>query len=256
MGTSFDLAGRVALVTGASSGLGARFAELYARAGAKVVLGARRTDRTAELAERLKGDGMAALAVPLDVTSEASIAAAYDAAAAAFGTVDTIVANAGVAATGRSTSVPADALRGMIDTNFTGVYLTAREGAKRLIAAGSRESERGRIILIGSITAHMTAQGDAGYAASKAAVAHLGRIFAREWVRQGINVNVVQPGYIRTEISGDWFDTPGGAAQIAGFHRRRLMDADGLDDIMLFLAADASRMMTGAVIDADDGQSL
>ncbi len=254
--TGFSLAGRTALITGASSGLGAHFARLFAEAGARVVLGARRTDRVEALAASLEAAGMQAMAVLLDVNDEASIGRAYDAAEARFGGVDTIIANAGMSASGRSTEIAAHDVRCLVDTNFTGVYLTAREGARRLIAAGSRARGQGRIVLIGSITAHMTGQGDAAYAATKAGVAHLGRNFAREWVRQGINVNVVQPGYIRTEISGDWFDTAGGAAQIEGFHRRRLMGAEALDDVVLFLSGDASAFVTGSVIDVDDGQSL
>ncbi len=229
---------------------------LFAHAGARVVLGARRVDRVESLAAQFATDGLQALAVRLDVTDEASIRQAYDAAETRFGVVDTIVANAGTSAGGRSTEIAAHDVRSLIDTNFTGVYLTAREGARRLIASGSRERGDGRVVLIGSITAHLTGQGDVAYAATKAAVAHLGRNFAREWVRQGINVNVVQPGYIQTEISGDWFNAEGGKAQIQGFHRRRLIGAEALDDIMLFLAADASRWVTGSVIDVDDGQSL
>lgn len=247
------MAGRVALVTGASSGLGAHFARLLAAEGAQVVIGARRVERVRALADEI---GAAALPVSLDVTDEASIAAAYDAAEAAFGTVDTIIANAGQSNPGRATDVPAADLRSTIDVNFTGVLLTAREGARRLIAAGARETGRGRIVLIGSITAHQTATGDAAYAASKAAVAHLGRNLAREWVRAGVNVNTIQPGYIQTEINGDWFRTEGGARQIAAFHRRRLMPANALDAPLLFLAGDASAHVTGATIDVDDGQGL
>jgi NAD(P)-dependent dehydrogenase (short-subunit alcohol dehydrogenase family) len=259
--TAFSLAGRTVLITGASSGLGARFARLCASAGANVVFGARRIDRVQGLADDINSAGGAALAVALDVTDESSIVAAYDAAEARFGIVDTIIANAGTSAAGRSTEVSAADIRMVTDTNFTGVFLTAREGAKRLVArnlsdAAFRAQGRGRIILIGSITAHLTAQGDVAYAAGKAAVAHLGRNFAREWVRQGINVNVIQPGYISTEIAGDWFDTDGGKAQIASFHRRRMQDASSLEPMILYLASDASASMTGAVIDLDDGQSL
>lgn len=250
---AFDLTGRTALITGASSGLGAHFAEVFVAAGARVVIGARRIDRVEALAARL---GRMALPVAIDVTDDGSIAAAFDTAEARFGTVDTVIANAGVANGGRSIDVAPAALRQTIDTNFTGVLLTAREGAKRLIAAGSRESGRGRIVLVGSITAKVTGHGDSAYAASKAAVAHLGRNLAREWVRAGINVNVLQPGYIRTGINGDWFDTEGGARQIAGWHRRRLLPIDALDPTLLYLASDASAHMTGAVIDVDDGQSL
>lgn len=248
-----SLAGRTALITGASSGFGAHFARLFVREGARVVIGARRVERIAALAAEL---GEAALAVPLDVTDEASLIAAFDAAEAKFGTVDTVVANAGISADGRSTDVTAADLANLVATNFTGVYLTAREAAKRMIAAGFRDSERGRIVLIGSITAELTAQGDAAYAASKAGVAHLGRQFAREWVRQGINVNTIQPGYIQTEIAGDWFQTEGGQRQIAGFHRRRMCPIEALDAPLVFLCSDASRHVTGAVLTIDDGQVL
>lgn len=247
------LAGRTCLITGASSGLGAHFARLFAQAGANVVLGARRIDRVEELASSL---GEQALAVPLDVTDEASIKAAFDLTEARFGLVDTVVANAGTQAAGRSTDVSLESLRQVIDTNLTGVYLTAREGARRLIQAGSAQSGRGRIILIGSITAQMNGEGDSAYAATKAAVAHLGRNMAREWVRQGINVNTVQPGYIATEMAGHWFASEGGKAHIAGFHRRRLQPIEGLDGIMLYFASDASAWTTGSTITVDDGQSL
>lgn len=252
----FSLNGRTALITGASSGLGAHFAQLFASAGARVVIGARRVERVAALADALAAAGHQALAVLLDVTDEASIVAAYDAAEAAFGTVDTIVANAGASAAGRATDVPVAELSAMVAANFTGAYLTAREGAKRLIAAGSRDGGQGRVILIGSITAGLTGQGDSAYAATKAGIAHLGRNLAREWVRSGINVNTIQPGYIPTEIAGDWFETAGGKAQIAAFHRRRMQDIASLDAMMLYFASDASAMTTGATITVDDGQSL
>lgn len=255
MTTPFSLEGRTVLITGASAGLGAHFARACAAAGGRVVLGARRADRVAALAEDLGGPSRA-LAVTMDVTDEASIIAAYDAAEAAFGTVDSIVANAGISAAGRSTDVAAADIAGVMATNFTGVYLTAREGAKRLMAADARASERGRILLIGSITALLTAQGDAAYAAGKAAVAHLTRQFAREWVRQGINVNAIQPGYIHSELAGDWFDSEGGKAQIAAFHRRRLQSVDSLVPMLLYFLSDASRETTGTVMTVDDGQSL
>lgn len=252
----YSLEGRIALITGASSGLGAHLARLYAAAGAAVVIGARRADRIATLASEIEAAGGRALAVSCDVTDEASIIAAFDAAEASFGTPDVVLANAGIVEAGRSIDLPADAMRRVVDTNFNGVWLTAREGARRMIKAGSKNTERGRIILTGSITADMTGQGDAAYAATKAGVVHLGRQFAREWARSGINVNTIQPGYIRTEIDGEWFDSEGGKAQIASWPRRRLTDISALDDMMLFFASDASRFVTGAHISIDDGQSL
>ncbi|UVO53613.1 SDR family NAD(P)-dependent oxidoreductase [Sphingomonas sp. SUN039] len=250
------LDGRVCLVTGASSGLGAHFARIIAAAGASVVVAARRTGRISALATELAESGGRALAVEMDVTDAASVAAAYDVAENAFGTVDTIIANAGVSAPGRSTDISVAEIRSVLDTNVVGAMLTAREGARRLIATGGRDSGRGRIVLIGSITADMTGQGETIYSASKAAVAHLGRNLAREWVRQGINVNVIQPGYIQTELSGDWFASDGGQAQIAAFHRRRLQPIGSLDAPLLYLCADVSAQTTGAVFTIDDGQSL
>lgn len=248
-----SLAGRTALIAGASSGIGAGFARALARAGARVVLGARRLDKLAALAEEIGGN---ALAVPLDVSDEASVIAAYDAAEAHFGTVDAIVCNAGTGTGGRSTEVPVAGLRQVLDTNLLGAYLVAREGARRLIAAESRERENGRIVLVGSITAVQNGTGDAMYAATKAGIAHLGRQFAREWVRQGINVNVLQPGWIPTEINADWFASPRGHEDIAGLHRRRLLEPGALDDMLLYLLSDASRQVTGSVFTIDDGQSL
>ncbi len=251
-----QLDGRTCLITGASSGLGAHFARLATSAGARVVLAARRRDRVAALADELTADGGEALAVEMDVSDEASVIAAYDAAEDAFGTVDTIIANAGVSAPGRSTEITVAAMRAVLDTNVLGVLLTAREGGRRLVAAGSRDSGRGRIVLIGSINAELTGQGETIYCASKAAVAHLGRNLAKEWVRLGINVNIIQPGYIQTELAGEWFGSDGGMAQIAGFNRRRLQPIASLDEPMLYLCSDASAHTTGAVFTIDDGQLL
>lgn len=248
-----SLTGRTVLITGASSGFGAHFARLLVGEGARVVIGARRADKLAALAAEL---GDAALAVSMDVTDEASIIAAYDAAEAKFGTVDTVIANAGIAKAGRSIDLPLASFTSVVDTNFTGLYLTAREGARRMIKAGFKAHGRGRVVLIGSITAELTGQGDSAYGALKAAVAHLGRQFAREWIRQGINVNTIQPGYIRTEIDGDWFDSEGGKAQIAAFHRKQMCPIGALDAPLLLLCSDASQHITGATITVDDGQVL
>lgn len=251
-----SLTGRRVLIVGASSGLGEHFARICAKAGAQVVVAARRTDRVNALADEINGKGGRAVAVAMDVTDKASVETAFAAAEAALGPVDTLIANAGIAAAGRSTDVPLDGVKGVLDTNVLGVFLTVTEAARRMIAAGSRESRRGRVVLIGSITAEMTGQGDAMYSASKAAVAHMGRNLAKEWVRQGINVNVIQPGYIETELAGDWFASEGGKAQIAGFNRRRLQSISSLDAPLVYLCSDESVHTTGAVFTIDDGQSL
>ncbi len=253
---TFDLTGRTALVAGASSGIGAQFAVKLAEAGARVVLGARRTDLTGQLAERLRAEGHEALAVAMDVTDEASVVAAFDAAEAAFGTVHSIIANAGISAPGRTTDASLDKVRQIIDTNYTGTYLVCREAARRLIASGARERQDGRMVLISSITAALTGAGDTAYSSSKAAVNHLGRVLAREWVNQGINVNVISPGYIMTELSEGFLTGEAGQRYIASFRRKRLLPNDALDDMVLYLSSDASVHVTGANITIDDGQSL
>lgn len=252
----FDLSGRVALVTGASSGLGARFATILAASGAAVVLAARRTAMLEDTRAAIAAAGGRAVAVPMDVTDEASTIAAYDAAEAAFGPVDTIIANAGVNSEGSLLDLPVAEFDQVMAVNLRGVFLTAREGAKRLIAGGSREHSRGRIVITASITAHKVDAGLAVYSGSKAGVLQMGKVMARDWVRQGINVNMICPGYVRTEINSEWFDTEAGAKQIAKFHRRRLMDEGQLDAMLLYLASDASAGVTGTSFTIDDGQSL
>ena len=253
---TFPLDGRTILVAGASSGIGAGFSRAIAKAGGRVVLGARRLERTQALADGIAQDGGQALAVPLDVTDETSVIAAFDAAQERFGLVHGIVANAGTGTGGHATDVPAEGLSGVLDTNLLGSYLAAREGARRLIASGSRERGDGRVVLIGSITAQQSGTGDAMYAATKAGLTHLGRQLAREWVRQGINVNTLQPGWIPTEINAAWFTSERGKADIQRLHRRRLLDADSLDAMLLYLLSDASRHVTGSTFTIDDGQSL
>jgi len=251
-----QLKGRTCLITGASSGLGAHFSRTLSTAGARVVLAARRLDRVQDLAKEIRATGNEAFPVAMDVSDEKSVIAAFDAAETAFGPVDTIIANAGVSAPGRSTEISIESMRSVLDTNVLGVLLTAREGARRMIAAGSRDDGRGRILLIGSITAEMTGQGETIYSASKAAVAHMGRNLAKEWARLGVNVNVIQPGYIQTELSGDWFKSEAGLAQISGFNRRRLQPVSSLDAPLLYLCSDESAYTTGGLFTIDDGQLL
>ena len=252
-GFSFDLTGRVALVTGASSGLGQRFARILAASGAKVVIGARRVALLDELRAEIERTGGTALSVAMDVADEASVIAAYDAAVGAFGKVDTVVANAGTAVSGSSLSLAADDFDRIVNVNFRGVFLTVREGARRMVAAGVGD---GRVTIISSITAHKVSQGIATYAATKAAVAQLGRVLARDWANKGINVNVLCPGYISTELNSDLWDQPAGRNLLAQFPRRRVMDSDSLDAMALYLSSSASAQTTGSVITIDDGQTL
>ena len=158
-GFSFDLNGRVAFVTGASSGLGRRFAAILAASGAKVVLGARRTELLDRLAEEIEAAGGEALALAVDVTDEASIVAAYDAAADRFGPIDTVIANAGLNVAGSALSLDIAAFDRMVAVNLRGVFLTVREGARRMVAAGAPQQGHGRIVVISSITAHHPSAG-------------------------------------------------------------------------------------------------
>jgi len=253
---SYNLSGRVALVTGASSGIGERFARILAASGAKVVLAARRVDRLEAAVADIKARGGEAMAVAMDASSEASTVAAYDAAEAAYGTVDTVVANAGMGQSLSALRLPVEEFDKILGINLRGPFLTAREGAKRMIAAGSAEKENGRIVITSSMTAVVAELGLSAYAASKAGVAQLGRVMAHEWLKRGINVNSLCPGYIMTEINGEWFDSEGGRKQIAAFNRQRLMGEDSLDALLLFLCSDASRFVTGSNFLVDDGQAL
>jgi len=249
-GFSFDLSGRTALVTGASSGLGARFGRILAASGANVALGARRADRLRSLAEEI---GDKARAVQMDVERESDIIAGFDAAAEEFGPVDTVIANAGIDGAGMATEMPESEIERTLNINLKGAILTAREGARRMIAAGT---PNGRILMIASITAFEASPGLVAYSASKAGVVQAARSMAREWARYRICVNTISPGYIRTAINDEWFDTEPGRKQIARFPKRRLMEEQGLDAAVLMLCSDAAEFITGTDFVLDDGQTL
>ena len=254
---AFDLSGRTALVTGASSGLGARMARVLAAHGAKVALAARREERLEGLVAEIEAQGGTAMAVALDVAEESQIIGAYDRIEAELGTVNTVVANAGIARDmGRATENAASDFDMTYAVNLRGVYLTAREGAKRMMAAGSREREDGRIVLVGSITADRVFAHSATYAATKAGVHQMGRVLATDWARMGISVNMIAPGYIQTEINEHMLDTAYGKRLVDGFPRKRLAEADSLDAALLWLCSDYARQVTGTVVTVDDGQSL
>lgn len=227
-----------------------------AAAGASVALCARRKDRLTSLKEEIEEAGGRAIAIEMDVTSETSIVAAFDAAENAFGKVDGLIANAGMNAEGLALDIEAEEFASVLAVNLTGVFLTVREGARRMIAGGTPKNEYGRIVIISSITAAKVEPGIAAYSASKAGVLQLGKVLAREWARKGVNVNIVCPGYIQTKLNGEWFETEGGQKQINKWPRRRLMADDDLTHIVGHLLSDASRAITGSVFTVDDGQSL
>lgn len=250
MSISIDLSGRTALITGASSGLGARFGRILASNGARVALGARRKDRLEALAGEI---GDAAAAIEMDVMREADIVAGFDAAEEAFGTVDTVIANAGIDGAGMVNDMPEEEIERTLAVNLKGAILTAREGARRMISGGVTN---GRIVMIASITAFEPSPGLVAYSASKAGVVQAARSMAREWARAGICVNTISPGYIRTEINDAWFETEAGQKQIKRFPRKRLMEQEGLDGPLLFLCSDAAEFVTGADFVLDDGQTV
>jgi len=254
--TDHPLSNRTAFITGASSGLGLRFSHLLAGAGAKVALAARRADRLEREVEAIRAAGGEAVAIPLDVADAGAIGAAMDHAQAALGPLSILVNNAGVSGDGAALSLPVESLDQTFDVNVRGVYVAAREAAKRMIDSGVAEAGEARIVNIASIAGLTQLPGLTAYCASKAAVISLTQGLAREWARRHIAVNAIAPGYIETEINADWFATDAGRAQIEGFPRRRLMDADALDQALLLLAGPAARFMTGSIIAVDDGQSL
>ncbi|MDB5450205.1 MAG: short-chain dehydrogenase [Phenylobacterium sp.] len=250
------LAGQVAIVTGASGGLGAHFARLLAAEGAAVALAARRLDRVEVLAREIAGKGGRALPLRLDVAEAAAIAPALDEVEAALGPLTILVNNAGVGGEGLALEVSVEDWDNTFAVNVRGTFLAAREAARRMIASGVAERGDGRIVNIASIASHTVLPGLAAYCASKASVAMLTQGLAREWARRGIAVNALCPGYIETDINADWFRTEGGRKQLKAFPRRRLMDAGDLDAAFLMLAGPAARAITGSVITVDDGQSL
>jgi NAD(P)-dependent dehydrogenase (short-subunit alcohol dehydrogenase family) len=252
MSLSADLGGVVALVTGASSGIGAHAAAALARSGARVVLGARRLDRLAANAAAIEAAGGRAHATVLDVTDEASIDAAFAAAEAAFGPVSILVNNAGIGIPEPALDQPREHWESTFATNLTAPWLVARAFARRAIAAGSG----GSVINMASIAGLRPALGLAAYGASKAGLIHLTQTLALEWVRYGIRVNAIAPGYIRTDMNDAFFSTPAGDAVIARIPQKRLGRLDDLDGMLVLLASDASSFITGVTIPIDGGHLL
>jgi NAD(P)-dependent dehydrogenase (short-subunit alcohol dehydrogenase family) len=248
---SADLSGRVALITGASSGLGARFAKVLAASGAKVALCARREDRLHDLAAKINAAGGQALAVPMDATDADSIIAAVAAAEAAFGTVDILVNNAGIPDAQRAHKMSTQLIDQVIGVNLRGPYILSCEVARRLIAA----KLPGRMVNISSV-AHFRYDGGGAalYAITKTAIARMTEALSVEWAHYNINVNCIAPGMFETEMTDGMFERMGGNPAQQLPHRRVPVPAQ-LDSTLLYLVAPASECVTGAVIRVDDGQA-
>ncbi len=250
------LAGRVTVVTGATSGLGRRFAHLLSDAGAAVALIGRRQGRLQAECEAILGRGGRAVAIPLDVANAHAIASALDLAESELGPLSILINNAGVGGEGMALDISIEDFDETFAVNVRGVFFAAREAAKRMITNGEAAAGHARIVNIASIAASKVLPGLSAYCASKAAVAMLTKSMAREWARPGIAVNAICPGYIETEINAHWFKTEGGQKQIKGFPRRRLMNEDALDETLLMLVGRSGQAITGSLFTIDDGQSL
>ena len=245
----FDLTGKHALVTGASSGLGRHFAGTLAAAGAKVSVAARRQDALAETVQTIRASGAQAQALRMDVTDPASVEQSLVQAETDFGPVHILVNNAGVTNTRAAVDLTEADWSSVIDTNLTGSWQVAQHTARRMILHGSG----GTIVNIASILGLRVAGGVMPYAVSKAGLVQMTKALALEWARHRIRVNAIAPGYIETDLNQDFFASDAGKALIRRIPQRRLGEARELDGALLLLASDASTYMTGSILAIDGG---
>ena len=249
----FDLSGKTALVTGASSGLGEHFAKLLAGKGAKVVIAARRAEKLEALAFEIKSAGGEALPIAMDVTSPESVDAGFALISETLGApADILINNAGVSREAFFTQMSEEDWSTVVDTNYSAVWRVAKSAANAMMAA----SVSGSIVNIASITALRPSQTIAAYASSKAAVDHLTRIMALELARYKVRVNALAPGYFLTAINQDFMKTPEADKLKKRIAMRRLGEMDELSAPLLLLASDAGSYMTGSTIVVDGGHTL
>jgi NAD(P)-dependent dehydrogenase (short-subunit alcohol dehydrogenase family) len=257
MAYSIDLSGRVALVTGASSGLGTQFARTLAKAGAAVVLAGRRVERLKTLRAEIEAEGGDAHVVPIDVTDHTSIKSAVAHAETDMGALDILINNSGVSTTQRLTDVAPEDYDYIMNTNTRGAFFVAQEVGKRMLArakgAAPGTFTGGRIVNIASM-AGLRVLGQIGvYCMSKSAVIHMTRAMALEWGKFGINVNAICPGYIDTEINHHHWQTEQGQALINMLPRKRIGRPEDLDTVLMMLCAKESHFVNGSVVQVDDG---
>ena len=259
MSYTLDLSGRVALITGASSGLGTQFARTLAEAGAAVVLGGRRMERLKDLRSEIEAAGGDAHVVSLDVTSVDSIKSAVDHAETEVGPIDILINNSGVSTTERLVDVTEDGFDHVFGTNTRGAFFMAQEVAKRMLARAKGAAPGvfagGRIINIASAAGLRTLPQIGVYCMSKAAVIHMTKVMAAEWGRFGITTNAVCPGYIDTEINHHHWETEGGQKLIKMLPRQRVGRPQDLDALLVMLCSAQSDFINGAIISADDGMA-
>jgi NAD(P)-dependent dehydrogenase (short-subunit alcohol dehydrogenase family) len=249
---SFDLANQVALVTGASSGIGRHLAELLAIAGAKVALAARRVDRLAEAAREIEAAGGQCLPIACDVTRSDSVAAAVALVEDTLGALTILVNNAGVVVAKPVLQHTEEEWDYVVDTNLKGAWLMAREFAQHLVD----RQRPGRIVNIASVLGVRTIARVPSYTAAKAGLIHLTGVLAMELARYGILVNAIAPGYVETDFNRDFLRSDAGKKLEARIPLRRVGRPDDLDGAMLLLASPAGAYITGAVIAVDGGHGV
>ncbi|MDE0064156.1 MAG: SDR family NAD(P)-dependent oxidoreductase [Gammaproteobacteria bacterium] len=246
---SNDLSGRVALVTGASSGLGYRFAQVIAACGAKVAIAARRVERLDALAGKIRSSGGVAEAVPMDMCDNDSMLRAVDQAEVALGTIDILINNAGVPDAQRAHKMSLELIDTVFDTNLRGPYILSCEIARRLIAA----KKPGRMVNISSVSGfNYNGNGAALYSITKSAIVRMTECLAVEWARFDINVNAIAPGAFHSEMMDGMLERVGDITQF--FPRKRLCDPPEMDSTLLYFLSPASAAVTGTCIKIDDGQ--
>jgi NAD(P)-dependent dehydrogenase (short-subunit alcohol dehydrogenase family) len=250
--TDAPLAGKAALITGASSGLGRHFALTMARAGADVALAARRVEMLESLAAEVAKAGRKAVAIQLDVADAGNVALAAEQTAAALGGLDILVNNAGMAPGDAALDVDEATWDRCMDTNLKGAWLMAQAAARQMIRGG----KGGAIVNIASILSVRVQKGTAPYAISKAGLLQMTKALALEWARYGIRVNALAPGYIETDISRDFMQSEGGRRMLKAIPQRRFGKPEDLDGALLFLSSAASQYVTGVFLPVDGGHTL
>ncbi|MEM7611879.1 MAG: SDR family NAD(P)-dependent oxidoreductase [Pseudomonadota bacterium] len=250
MHTLFDLSGQTALVTGAGTGLGQQFAVTLAHAGADVVLAARRQEKLAQTASMIEAiDGRKAACIAMDVTDRQSVQAGFEAANDALAVPTIIVNNAGISRESFAIDFEPEDYNAIIDTNLNGVFWVAQAAAQNLVAAGMQ----GSVINISSILGRRVSYMLSAYSAAKAGVIKLTESLAIEWVRHGIRVNAIAPGFFVTDINREFFATPQSDKLVKGIPMKRPGELRELSGAMLLLASEAGAYMTGTTITVDGG---
>jgi NAD(P)-dependent dehydrogenase (short-subunit alcohol dehydrogenase family) len=250
--SSFSLENQIAVVTGASAGLGAHFAHVLAEAGAAVALLARRKRLAEEIAAEIKSHGGRAAAFAADVTDHDSLRRALHDIESELGSPDILVNNAGLHAGEMAIDLTPGDWDKVMDTNLKGTWLITQEVARHWV----EHKRPGAVVNIASILGYSVSPGLMPYAVSKAAVVQLTKALALEWARYGIRVNAIAPGYIPTDLTGDFLASPPGQAMVKRIPMRRAGAADDLTGPLLLLASSASAYMTGSVITVDGGHLL